>query len=185
VNERVFQPKVPHDLKGKVITVGVVISPMATCHRTGSGLAGIEIDMLESMASALNFTTVYKLSGDLMRKNDSELAKREDLYGPWGTVLLRIFAGEIDIAMGGFILVHLLNSSLGSTQPYAQDSYMFFATNDKVLSARTEVLIGIIILQMIIVHTFTSTAMHFLRQTPKGRRGDFGATAIMVRLLTS
>ena len=180
-NATLFPSKTPHDLRGKIIRVGLVITPIATCDQIGGGYAGTEIEMMEAIASVLNFRIVYNSSNELKRRTDSEYDDWTAAYGPWKTVLLRVLSGEVDIAMGGFNILSTRFDKVDYTQPYAKDNFRFYATNDMKSSHQIVGWIRSMVLQMVVVHGFASLTMYQLRPRKNRRKGDFGSTAIMVR----
>jgi len=138
---------------------------------------------MEVMASALNYTAVYTLSSNLLKENESEAIEWRGLYGPWKAVLLRTLSGEIDVALGGFVLAPDINDDFSFTYTYSTDTFQFYATNGSISSGRTETWVAGIILHMIMISAFISLAMHPLRRKMRGRGADFGATGIMINFL--
>jgi len=171
-------------LHGKVINIGLVVAPIATCHRIGGGFAGVEVELIDAMASALNFTANYQSSTVLARENDSQLAPWKGSSGPWQTILIRLLSGEVNVGIGAFILWKKLFEDFECTQPFDKDKYTFYATSDVILAGATERWIGIMTLQMIIAHTFISLAIHLLRRKFLGRKENLGHTAITVWFIT-
>jgi len=181
-NIHLFPPKLRHDLNGKVIKVGVVENPPALYRRIGGGFAGLDIEMIDAMASALNFKAQFFPASDLIKENDGPLAiPYKTYYGPWKTVMLRTIAGDVSIGIGGMLLSHHQIGDIGYTQIYARDNFEFFATNDPILSTRAERWIALVIFVMVFVLMSTSLPMNLLRHR-SSREGevDCGRTVIMV-----
>ena len=177
-----FPQKVPHDLNGKLINVGLVIMPAVTCNQVGGGYAGPQIDLMTSMEKAYNFTAVYITPDNLRTQNELEPDRLEGSAGSWRAILGATLSGEVSIAAGGFVLWPTLIDDFGYTQTLTQNTFSFFVTNNLILSNRTEGWIWIITLEMITVQLVTALAMHLLARRTDRRNNNSTSTAMMVRV---
>jgi len=174
--------KIPKDLDGKPLNVGVVVISPYICDRVGGGYFGLDIEIIEAMASVLNFTVRYLRSDELEKPNDSLGIPWKGTVGPWKSVLLRVLSRDVDIAIGNFVLRPERIADFGYTPPYTRDVVRFFVTSDPILSRTTDK-VEAIILRVVAVHIFISLMMYLLKDSTGQRRGDLGATALMVSIL--
>jgi len=163
-NATLFPSKEPHNLKGREIRIGAVVAPISTCSRVGGGIAGPETQIIDAMASALNFTAIFIASENMIKRKDFAIDHWKTMDGPWRTVLLETFAGNVDIAMGGYLLWPEMTDDFTFIYPFATDALRFYATNDKIVSYFTENTVGNMILQMTIVLTISALSLHHLER---------------------
>jgi len=91
-----------------------------------------------------------------------------------------LLSGDIDIGLGGFTMISEQMNRHGYTQPFAMDTFRFYATSDLKLSGHNEGWMSLMVFEMMAVHIFTSLAMHHVRPNVNRREVDFGTTAILV-----
>ena len=179
-NESLFPLKLPHNLNGKAFKVGALVTEPFVCNRIGGGYAGLDIDIIEAMASALNFTIAYINAEDLRKDSDEKVTHWRNNYGLWKVLYLRALAGEIDVGIGRLTLRPDLVDDLGYTQPYLRNAVEFFVTQDLVLANEMKHWVAMVVIRMAVVHMCVSLAINLIKLAIKRGKRDFGATAIMV-----
>ena len=176
-----FPPKVPHDLNGRIINVGLVVVPAFTCNQVGGGYTGPQISLMRSIAKSYNFTAVYITDNDVKTQNEPPPDRLAGSPGPWRVILGATLSGDVSIALGGFFLWPTLLNDFGYSQTISQEAYRFFTTSNLILSNRTEYWIWIITLERITMQLLTALAMHFLVRKGDRRKNNSAPTAMMVR----
>jgi len=74
------------------------------CNRIGGGYAGLDIEIIEAMASELNFTVIYVRAQDLKTERDVDTIPWRNNYGLWKVLHLRAISGDVDITLGALAI---------------------------------------------------------------------------------